>query len=264
VYSTRSILLFSLLLLLSPQLYAQHKDSTITLHGSLYDSKDFSPVEFAHIINLNRPHATISDSSGYFDIKMNKGDTLHITCIGYEDKYVSYEPIATAIFKSIPLNQKAYKIESIKITPWKTYQEFKNRFISLDIDNPRENVHPLVWEGLPRKPLDVEPPAPNIGNPVSFLYDVFSGEREQRRKYNEILSRETKKRKIRSKYNKEIVSNLTGLKGEKLEEFMDFCNFTEQELLNRSAYDILKEVKRKYQWFKSKEESGTNKTKNNE
>jgi hypothetical protein len=260
----RKILLLGALLPLSSLLYAQDKDSIITLHGSLYDSKDLSPVEFAHIINLNNPYATISDSSGYFDIKMYQGDTLHITCIGYEDRHISYNQAGPAIFKSIPLNQKSYNIESVKITPWKTYQDFKNKFISLDLDDPREKVHPLIWEGLPSTPLNMEPEEPNIGNPVSFLYDIFSGNREERIKYKEILSRETKKRKIRSKYNKEIVSNLTGLKGEKLKEFMDFCNFTDQELLNRKAYDILMEVKLKYKVFKKREDTVTKKKQNNE
>ncbi len=257
----KTLLFTALLLLVSLLLHPQTKDSTITLHGSLYDSKDFSPVEFAHIINLNRPYATISDSSGYFKIKMNMEDTLHITSIGYEDKYVSYNQKAPAIFKSIPLNQKTYDIESIEITPWKTYRDFKNKFISLELDDSRKKVHPLIWEGLPRKPIDAEPEEPGILNPVSFLYDLFSGDREERTKYNEILSRETKQRRIRSKYNKEIVSNLTGLKGEELEKFMDFCNFTEQELLNRKAYEILEEVKQKYKVFKKKEDTVTDKRK---
>lgn len=254
----RKILPIVILLLASSHLYTQNKDSTITLHGSLYDSKNFSPVEFAHIINLNSPYATISDSTGYFEIKMQPGDTLHLTRIGYENRYVSYDGKAPAIFKSIPLNQKSYEIQSVEIRPWKTYQDFKNKFISLELDDPREKVHPLIWEGLPPKPLDLEPEPPSIGSPVSFLYDIFSGNRKQRAKYNEILSKETKQRKIRSKYNKEIVSNLTGLKGEELKQFMDFCNFTDKELLNRKAYDILKEVKLKYSVYKRIKDTTTN------
>jgi hypothetical protein len=195
---------------------------------------------------------------------MYAGDTLHITSIGYENKYITYKEQGPAIFKSIPLDQKTYEIESVEIRPWKTYRDFKNKFMSLDLDDPKDDVHPLLWNDLPSKPVDTEPIEPSVMNPVSLLYDIFSGDRAERIKYNEILSRETKQRKIRSKYNKEIVGNLTGLKGERLEEFMDFCNFTEKELLNRTAYDILEEVKRKYKWFQRKEEKGTNKTQDNE
>ena len=244
------ILITVIFVLFSFQAIAQKKDSSITLYGKLYDSKDFSAVEFAHVINLDSPHATISDSAGFFEIKLYAGDTLQITSIGYHDKTITIGEYLPAMFRSILMKQRTYDISSVEITPWGTYQDFKNKFISLDLDDPEEDVHPLLWRDLPRKPLEIEPHHPGVMNPVSFLYDVFSGKREERIKYYKILSKKTKERKIRSKYNKEIVGNLTDLEGEELEEFMEFCNFTEEELLNKTGYKILKEVKRKYQLFK--------------
>ena len=237
-------------MLFSFQANAQKEDSLITLYGKLYDSKDSSPVEFAHVVNLDSPYATISDSLGFFDIKLYPGDTLQITSIGYHDESIAINKYLPAVFRSISMQQRTYDIASVEITPWGTYRDFKNKFISLDLKNPEEDVHPLLWKDLPRKPEEPEPHYPSVFNPVSFLYDVFSGDRESRIKYYEILSKETKERKIRSKYNKEIVGNLTGLKGEELADFMEFCNFTEEELLNKTGYEILKEVKKKYQIFK--------------
>ncbi|MGM0496684.1 MAG: hypothetical protein ACQESJ_02080 [Bacteroidota bacterium] len=244
------ILFFVVFLLFSLGAKAQKEDSSITLYGKLYDSKDYSPVEFAHIINLDSPYATISDSSGFFDIKLQVGDTLHITSIGYHDESVAINKSLPAIFRSIPMQKRTYDIKSVEVTPWGTYQDFKYDFITLDIDDPEEDVHPLLWRDLPGKPIDPEPHYPDVFNPVSFLYDVFSGNRKERMKYNEILSKETKKQKIRSKYNKEIVGNLTGLEGEELGKFMEFCNFSDKELLNKTGYEILKKVKQKYQIFK--------------
>lgn len=244
------IFFFAVFLLFSLGTKAQKKDSLITLYGKLYDSKDFSPIEFAHVINLDSPYATISDSSGFFDIKLHARDTLHITSIGYHDKTLTFNEFLPAVFRSISMQQRAYDIKSVKITPWGSYQDFKHNFITLEIDGPEEDVHPLLWRSLPRKPAEPEPHHPDVFNPVSYLYDVFSGKREERIKYNEILSKEAKQKRIRSKYNKEIVSNLTGLEGEELDRFMEFCNFTEEELLNKKGYKILKEVKRKYQLFK--------------
>ena len=248
---TRAQILIGIVFVLSAfQGIAQKEDSLITLYGKLYDSKDFSPVEFAHVINLDSPYATISDSAGFFEIKLHPEDTLQVTSIGYHDESITINKYLPVIFRSISMQQQTYNIKSVEITPWGTYQDFKNKFMSLDIDNPEENVHPLLWKDLPRKPLEIEPHHPGVMNPVSFLYDVFSGSREERRKYNEILRQKTKERKIRPKYNKKIISNLTGLEGEELEEFMNFCNFTEENLLNKTGYEILKEVKHKYQIFK--------------
>ena len=240
------VLLYSLTLSVS----AQNADSTITLYGKLYDSKDYAPVEFAHVINMNRAGATITDSSGFFQLRIQAGDTLFISCIGYEDARLSIPKYNPVIFKSIPMNKRTYEISSVEIRPWKTYEDFKKKFMSLKIDDPREDVHPLLWQDMPTKPLDPVPHHPTIMNPVSFFYEVFSGERKARMKYNEILSKETKKRKIRSKFNEEIVGDLTGLEGKQLEEFIDFCNFTDEQLLEMNEYEVLQQVKRKYQLFK--------------
>lgn len=248
--SRTQILVAVVILLFSFQAKAQKEDSVITLYGKLYDSKDFSPVEFAHVINLDSPYATISDSAGFFDIKLYPGDTLQITSIGYHDETITINKHLPAIFRSISMQERTYDIASVEITPWGTYRDFKNKFISLEIDDPEEDVHPLLWKDLPRKPAEPEPHYPGVLNPVSFLYDIFSGKREERIRYNEILREETKEQKIRSKYNKEIVGNITGLEGEELEEFMEFCNFTKEELLNKTGYTILEEVKQKYQIFK--------------
>ena len=60
---------------------------------------------------------------------------------------------------------------------------------------------------------------------------------------------------INSKFNKRNVGELTGLKGEELVEFMDYCNLPEEFLLNASEYDILDTVKRMYRAYYKRKES---------
>jgi hypothetical protein len=235
-------------------LQAQKKDSLITLLGNLYNSRTFEPVEFAHVINVKDYGATITDSLGNFKINIEKGDTLLITSIGYENKKYVYDgAYQQTIFESIPMEERVYQIEQVEITPWGTYREFKNKFMSLETDNPRDKVHPLLWKDLPEKPDTVEPFVPGLTNPISFLYYMFSSEGKSLRKYRELKMEQTKKDKIRSKYNKQLVADLTGLEGKELERFMKFCNFTDEYILNTRKYLILKRVKELYKLYKEKE-----------
>lgn len=230
--------------------YAQQKDSAKIFIGQVYNSKDFSPIEFAHIINLNGPDATISDQKGNFQIRVKLRDTLNISSIGYEDKKIIITHDMPYIFRSVALEPKSYKIGEVEIRPWKTYRDFKNKFMTLETESPEENVHPLLWQDLPKAPYEPEPIEPSVTSPISFIYSLLSDEGKEQRKYKEILQREKIQSSIESKYNAEIVKELTGLEGEELREFMKFCNFTNKEIRKKKKYDLLNEVKRKYQIFK--------------
>ncbi|KXB08902.1 hypothetical protein AKJ55_00240 [candidate division MSBL1 archaeon SCGC-AAA382M17] len=238
------------LLILSQIGYSQKMDSTIHFLGTLYDANSYKPIKYAHIINIDNNRATISDTLGNFDIKLKPGDSLMITSIGYQEKFYQYTgEWQKVVFENIPLKERIYKISKVEITPWGTYEDFKKRFLNLDIKTPREKVHPLVWEDLPEKPEKIEPVEPGITSPISLIYNIFSKEGKAKRKYQKLQKKEAREKKIQSKFNREIVGNLTGLEGEKLDRFMEFCNFTDEYILNTKKYFILKRVKLKYKQF---------------
>lgn len=238
------------LLILSQIVYTQEKDSTIHFFGNLYNADSFKPVKNAHIININNNRATISDTLGNFDIRLKPGDSLKISSIGYRQKFYHYDgEWKNVVFESIPLKERIYEITEVEITPWGSYENFKNRFLNLDMETPREKLHPLVLEDFPEKPENTEPVEPGITSPISLIYNIFSKEGEERRKYKELQKKETREKKIQSKFNRETIGNLTGLEGEKLDKFMEFCNFTDEYILNTKEYFILKRVKMKYKQF---------------
>lgn len=241
---------FILLLLSIGQLNAQKEDSVITIIGNLYDKKTFKPVEYAHVINTENYYGTISDTSGNFKIKGAPGDTLLITAIGYENKNFSYEgEYKPFIVRSIPMEEKTYMIEQVEVTPWGTYQDFKEKFLDLEIENPREAIHPRIWRDLQPPPDTVIPPEPGLESPVSLIYSIFSREGKELRKYKELKEEKTISEKIRSKYNKEIVGEITGLENEELIRFMEFCNFSDEYLITTRKYFILERVKEKYKEY---------------
>ncbi|MFP4621758.1 MAG: hypothetical protein ACLFM7_10640 [Bacteroidales bacterium] len=239
-----------LLLSLSQFVYSQKQDSTIHFFGNLYNADTFKPVKNAHIININNNRATISDSLGNFDIRLRQGDSLMISSIGYQQKFYQYNGGWRQVaFESIPLEEKIYEISEVTVTPWGTYKDFQEKFLELDMETPREKIHPLAWKFLEERPDEVEPKEPGITSPISMIYNLFSKEGKERRKFQELQKRETREKKIRSKFNREIVGDLTGLEGEKLDRFMEFCNFTDEYILNTREYFILERVKLKYKQF---------------
>ena len=61
-----------------------------------------------------------------------------------------------------------------------------------------------------------------------------------------MLSYEEEVNRIQDKYNREIVSELTGLKGDELLKFMMYCGFSYYDLVRMSDAEIQAKIKAKY------------------
>ena len=240
-----------LFLMLGNLTMAQQPDSTLQFFGNLYDADNFKSIEYAHIINIDGRNATISDSLGNFNLNVKPGDSLMISSIGYKTTYYRYTgPYQKAVFRSIAMKEAVYPIDEVKVTPWGTYEDFRRKFLSLDIKDPHENVHPLLYEGLNREPeLKEEELNPGITSPITLIYSLFSQELQSKQKLRELQKRKTKEDILKDKFNREQVQELTGLEGQQLDRFMNYCNFSEAYILNTREYFILERVKKCYQRF---------------
>ena len=229
----------------------QKRDSTLRFFGNLYDLDTYKPIEYAHIINMDGNNATISDTLGTFDLKIEPGDSLMITSIGYAPTYYQYTgEWQKAVFASISMKKKAYAISEVEVTPWGTYRQFRNKFLDLDIKDPEEDLHPQAWKDIQREPTVEEQINPGISSPVTMIYALFSNEIQSMEKLKELQVRMERENKIKQKFNREQVGELTGLEGEELTRFMNYCNFSDKYILNTKEYFILERVKRCYKEFR--------------
>lgn len=135
-----------------------------------------------------------------------------------------------------------------------TYEDFKRKFLALKIKEMPDLGLPKASPGLP-KLLD-ESYVGSLGfaltSPISFFYYNMSREEMNKRRLIELQERDKIQRKIETKYNRQNVSNWTGLKEPELLEFMYFCNFNDAFLLQANEWDIFIAVKAKLTEFKKK------------
>lgn len=139
-----------------------------------------------------------------------------------------------------------------------SYNDFKGKFLALQIkDNIPDIGLPKAKAGTPQL-LD-----PNyIGSigflftsPISFFYYNNSKQEISKRKLYALNAYEPCRRAIDSKYNAEKVKNWTGLEGEKLTEFVLFCHFEDDYLLQTSEYELIKNILIKLEEFKAIQDS---------
>jgi hypothetical protein len=235
----------------STQVYESLKDTTVYFKARVLDSLTREPVAFAHIVNRTRRNATISDTLGYFYIRTSPGDQLELTAIGYSARKITigYSILRSRLVSDILLQPFVYSIEAVKVNPLGSYEQFRRRFATLELPESEYTIHPSVLddidEGTDTLDMLLAPPM----SPVTALYNLLSKEGKSRRKLRKLQEQEAFEKQIDFKYSPDIVSQITGYTGFELYEFMVFCNFEKDFLLDATYYEITQAILAKQKEF---------------
>lgn len=225
----------------------QALDSIVMMHGQLRDTKDGKPIPYAHVLNLRFGKATVSDTLGFFTIPMRRKDTVLITAIGYEDLYFTLPPFWPANTYSgvLYVEEKVYNIEGVTVHGLGTYEQFKQKVLALDLsDDKTVKMQSYYNKILTEEAIKYQ--AVTTG----FSFSLRSPEEKSLRKLQKVLAEQKIEDQIKAKYNKAIVSRLTGLKGKQLEDFMQYCQIPRDFILKSPEYDILARIKDAYENYK--------------
>ena len=95
------------------------------------------PIPYAHIIVQKDWRGTVSDANGMFTIITFPRDTLLISCLGYKPRKIPVPDRSNADSKhyiqDIILDEDPIMLSELVVLPWKTYREFKEAFMSLNV-----------------------------------------------------------------------------------------------------------------------------------
>lgn len=222
--------------------------------GIIIDSTTNQDIPFVNILNESIRVWAISDTTGKYKIPAKAGDTLVFSVIGYLGKFIVLDDQDiqnSVITKLIP---RTYDIAEVEVFGYSSYAQFKQKFQTLEVpetrtDILRENLDRISQEvGREAHIKQVMDKTAGGGNLLSV--PILSKEDKERIKLAEIKKEEKIQAIIDKKYNRQIISDLTGLKGDELDDFMLFCKLDRKFLLNASEYDILAKVLERFEAFK--------------
>lgn len=97
------------------------------LSGIIVDAESKIPISYATIINLKSMHGLYSTENGKFEITINKGDSLRISCIGYKPVTISGILNKKYDLDTVFLNPESKNMSEVIITSinWNEYKEKK-------------------------------------------------------------------------------------------------------------------------------------------
>lgn len=240
-----------------------HKDSSPNLKGHIMVEKTLEYVPLVHIYNERTHKTSVSDTDGNFMIKVNKGDTLVFSAIGYYFKVVY---VTDSLLKKetvfIELLPRKYEISEARVYALGTYEQFKQKVLALKLPETRTDKLRKYLHGLSRKlgkEIKFQQEMDKLAKGgVLFSAPILTPEEIAMIKLKKIKEKEKIQKIIYEKFNREIVADVTGLKGDELTEFMVFCNFGEKYLLKTNQYDIMVRVLEKFEVYKKLKNSGFN------
>jgi len=98
------------------------------------------PLPYVNIIILNDRSGTTSDNRGMFSFVVRPNDTILFSHMGHKSTmHVIPDSIGGQQYPAdIFMVNDTFQLAEVRIYPWKTYQEFKEAFLALDLPDDDE------------------------------------------------------------------------------------------------------------------------------
>ncbi len=234
-YEIRSQKKILLLLFLSAVIsgFSQEVKTTL-IQGKVVDSQTHAPIPGVNI--YTKQFGTVSDIDGNFSFLLKLDDTIKFSFVGYEDYFFSLDDTIQTenIEIKISLTASLQALEEVTVHAFMTMQNFKDAVIAYKLPKEKKVQRMAGYYYGPSKPVK----AKAFTSPVSYLVNKFGKRAKQERHFIKQQEIFEEQRYLSSKYNKEIVANITGLNGDELEDFMHFCTLSDSVIEQANEYDI--------------------------
>lgn len=177
---------FFLLMFISTIAFSQ--DSDIKLFGKVVNGS--LPIFNVTVVNKTLSTGTITNVYGEFEIKVQAGDLVNFSSIGYKSiAYQVPDTLSTPSFRIlVSLVADTFLLKEALVVPWPQNTTMLRQAM-LDQKAEKEVISP--YAGFREIEGDPTPPEPKIfSNPLSFLYSKFNKKARQEKKmdkYREIL-----------------------------------------------------------------------------
>ncbi len=217
---------------------AQETDSLNKVHyfkGKIVSENNKS-LAFAHIINVHRSYATVSKSDGSFTIPIVVGDSLRISSIGFRTKFYAVKTYADKEEKII-LKKREYDLPTVNIYELR-WQVFKSEFMEQVSEDTEIARKISTWMS---NLVSAEELKLIYQSTMAPGFRINYKSKKDKSKLR-VQKMEKKYQIIAPKFNDQLISNLTGLKGKEIYKFLRYCNFSEDFLINAGEYEIMEQI----------------------
>ncbi len=196
----------------------------MTIVGTAYDADTRNKLKLVFVNNLTQREVDHTGQKGDFTLKADLGDLIVFTCPGYESdtlvlenmrpKIVLMRPSLIVLDEVIVNAKGANKPEDIKSAYSSAYSYATTNVFSLD-------------------------------GKVS-LVNAFSKQSKDKRAFQKFMDTELNEKLIDQKFNKPLVTQLTKIRGQLLEDFMSYYRPTYSQVNSMSEVELRTYIVKSY------------------
>ena len=239
--SGKSLRLFCYLILFLPIfIVAQTQPQTpapisITVKGKIICNEK---IDFSKVMVFAK-HAGIgvfADVTGTFNVSLKKNDTLMISCVGFANLRYAFKDSVQKTEYNIEafLQRPIYSLKEITVYPLKSLAEIRKNINKISIK--KTNIYKEVNK---------------LESPITALYERFSRMERSKRTVAQLENEDLKRQALKDLFRLYIKFDIISLNDEKFDAFIDYCNLSDQFIINASEYELVEAIKVRYKAFQS-------------
>lgn len=229
--------------------------SQVWLKGQIVNQVDSTPVPFAQIVSFKKVLIYAADSSGCFTLMLPSNDSIKIVALGFETAVflISDSESDKPIF--FPLVKTTHMIQQVDINHYSVYSDYQENLKArhakaqdMDLKMPADikmgkgsEIPAPIRPVFSRKP----PIVAAFWNPLSYATYYLSNLEKEKRQLVKLFHQD----KIRQLLTPEIIQNVSGLEGEKLQQFTIYCNVNIQLTDKDNNFSVKRKVMELYMKF---------------
>lgn len=205
------------------------------LRGTITDSATHKPLYPVTIINLDTRESAYSDEKGRYGIAVHPGNHIAYTYIGYKPQQRNIKYVLGDIEINVQMQGINYQLDEFTVRPGYTpYQ-----------------VDSLQRRSTYQRPLAL-PHASPFNSPISAIAQLFAPTTKRTFRFQKSYAKWESQLFIDSRYSPELVTQLTGLTGDSLGNFMNATPMPYDYARTATELEIKMWIRYNYkQWLKN-------------
>lgn len=246
----------------------------IDVSGKVIDADSLTPIASVFIYVPNQETGAISNENGFFSIKIRTTDTLVFSAVNYQSKFYI---LPDSLKKGHPYIEIPMIFRTIELEEVIVKGHFNPAAVRRYLDNLNrkriEDNPPNIYRKRPQSEPITTPKGREhtvslgtsleggaaLEGVLTGLANLFNKRAKQQKRIAAYLearqnreAQEAYKDFINSKFNENVVAEATGLTGARLDEFLRYCNLTNEFIYYATEYELLEAIFSRYYRFEQR------------
>jgi hypothetical protein len=208
----------------------------VNITGVVYDRESNVLLSNLMIINKATQQGFFAGATGSFTINVFKNDTIIIGASGYQNRKICFKDSAdkTEFFVRVYMERLTVQIREVVI------------IAPRDLDDIQQDIEKLGY----RKEDYMLSGVDAVNSPITFLYQQFSKRERAKRHVAEMRNEDRKRELLKELLAKYVANDVIDLSDADFDDFIDYCNVSDEFMKYSTQYEFIIYIKRKYEFYR--------------